>query len=91
MIISRKTKKIFAGCSNYPKCTNGYPLPQFALIVPMQKNCETCGLPMIQVYRKGKRPFRMCINHKCPTKADWGKKKKAATGKVAKKALKVKK
>jgi len=46
------------------------------MITPLNKLCETCGLPVIQVWRKGKRPFRMCINHKCKTKADWGKKKK---------------
>jgi hypothetical protein len=28
---------------------------------------------MIQVIRKGKRPFRMCLDPKCETKADWGK------------------
>lgn len=84
IIVSRKTRKMFAGCSNYPKCKNGYPLPQFAFITPLGKQCTTCGLPMVQVQRKGKRPFRMCINHKCETKADWGKKTaKYATAKLS--------
>ena len=29
---------------------------------------------MIQVKRAGARPYRMCINHRCVTKADWVKK-----------------
>lgn len=75
IIYSRKTGKRFIGCSNYPKCRNGYPIPLFGQITALGKNCEVCGLPMIQVWRKGSRPFRMCINHKCKTKEDWGKKK----------------
>jgi len=71
IIYSRKSGKRFAGCSNYPKCVNGFPLPQFGMIIPMGKICERCGLPMIQVNRKGARPFRMCINHECITKKDW--------------------
>jgi len=75
IIYSRKTKKRFAGCSNYPKCRTGFPLPQFGVIVPLHRECDKCGLPMIQVNRKGARPFRMCINHKCESKKEWGKKK----------------
>jgi DNA topoisomerase-1 len=74
IIRSRATRKVFVGCGNYPKCKTGYPLPQFAFITPLNKNCEECGLPMIQVKRKGKRPFRMCINPSCKSKENWGKK-----------------
>jgi DNA topoisomerase-1 len=75
IIISKKTRKAFVGCSNYPNCKTAFPLPQFALIVPLGKLCETCHHPMIQVVRKGRRPFRMCINHKCSSKEGWGKRK----------------
>jgi DNA topoisomerase-1 len=75
VIVSRRTRKRFAGCSSYPKCKTGFPLPQFGKIIPLHKDCEVCGLPMIQVWRKGKRPFRMCINHKCKSKEGWGKNK----------------
>ncbi len=60
-----------------PSCQTGYPLPGAALNQPTGKVCEKCGTPIIQVIRKGKRPFRMCIDPKCVTKADWGKKKTA--------------
>ncbi|MEM2896842.1 MAG: DNA topoisomerase I [Candidatus Bathyarchaeia archaeon] len=75
IIFSRKTKKVFCGCTGYPKCKTSFPLPQFATVTPLGKNCEVCGLPMIQVNRKGKRPFRMCINHLCESKKSWNKNK----------------
>jgi DNA topoisomerase-1 len=74
MIFSKKSGKRFVGCSNYPKCATGFPLPQMGLIIPLGKICDKCGLPMIQVNRKGRRPFRMCINHKCITKEGWTRK-----------------
>ena len=60
----------------YPSCQTGFPLPAVGQITSLNKGCDICGLPMIQVWRKGKRPFRMCINHKCKSKENWGKKKK---------------
>ncbi|MFH1750603.1 MAG: DNA topoisomerase I [Candidatus Micrarchaeota archaeon] len=74
----------FVGCSSYPNCKNLYPLPKNALIEPKNTYCKVCGVPEIKVIRKGKRPFEMCINTKCESKASWGKKdfkKKEWTGK----------
>jgi DNA topoisomerase-1 len=73
LIVSRKTGKRFVGCSNYPKCKTSYPIPLIGKITPLDKVCEVCKLPMIQVWRKGKRPFRMCINPKCSSKDGWNK------------------
>ena len=75
IIFSSKTKKRFVGCSNYPKCNNAYPIPNFGQINSLDKNCEICGTPMIQVWRKGSRPFRMCLSTTCETKKDWNKNK----------------
>lgn len=77
VIVSKRTGKRFAGCSNYPKCRTGFPLPQNGSIIPLGTVCKECNLPMIQVKRKNSRPYRMCINPKCKTKANWGKKKKS--------------
>ena len=68
---SWRTKKRFVGCSNYPKCDYGQPLPREGLIEPTGKVCPECGSPIIQVRRVGKRPFRTCVNIDCPTKKDW--------------------
>jgi DNA topoisomerase-1 len=73
----------------FPSCQTGFPLPAVGQITPLHKECEVCGMPTIQVWRKGKRPFRMCINHLCKSKEDWGKpkaskgKKKATADKVS--------
>lgn len=71
IIVSKRTGKRFAGCTNYPNCYNSYPLPQNGKIIPMDEYCDECGEPMIKVVRKGKRPYTMCINHKCSSKDDW--------------------
>jgi DNA topoisomerase-1 len=72
VIVSRATHKRFVGCSNYPKCTNTFPLPQAGTIISLGRACERCGAPMIQINRAGTRPYRMCIDPKCPSKADLG-------------------
>jgi len=64
----------FVGCSSYPNCRNIFPLPRNALIEPKNTLCKVCGIPEIKVIRKGKRPFEMCLNPKCESKASWGKK-----------------
>ncbi len=75
IIVSKKTKKRFVGCEGYSDgCRNSFPLPQNGKIESAGK-CKDCGLPMIKVIRKGLRPYTMCIDPKCPSKANWGKKK----------------
>jgi len=71
IIISRATKKKFVGCEGYKDgCRVSFPLPQNGKIEAEGK-CKECGLPVIKVIRKGKRPFTMCIDPKCPSKASW--------------------
>ena len=69
-----RTGKRFLGCTNYPKCTQTYPLPQNGLIIPLEKICEQCQAPMNKVVNRG-RGYEMCLDFNCPSKADWGKKK----------------
>lgn len=75
-IFNPRTRKSFVGCTGYPNCRNSFPLPLGALIEAAEKTCEQCGTPIIKVIRKGRRPFNMCLDPKCPTKAEWGKKDK---------------
>ena len=74
--VKGKCKDVWKDKIWLPSCQTGFPLPAIGKITSMKKQCEVCKWPMIQVWRKGSRPFRMCINHKCASKADWGKKKK---------------
>jgi len=83
VIVSKKSGKRFVGCGGYPKCKTGFPLPQSGYITKLGTTCKECGMTIIQVTRRGARPYRMCINHKCKTKENWGdnKKKKAKKAK----------
>ena len=75
-LVLRKSRfGLFVGCNKYPECKQTYPLPKNALIKPEGRVCEKCGTPVVRVIRKGKRPFTMCVDPNCPTKANWGKKK----------------
>ncbi len=67
-----RTGKRFVGCSGYKKgCRTGFPLPREGIIMSTEKICDTCKTPIIQVQPAGKRPFRMCLDPMCKTKADW--------------------
>jgi DNA topoisomerase-1 len=69
IITSKKTGKRFVGCNNYfsGKCNTTYPLPQTGTIKPLAKPCS-CGAPMISVYVRDRKPWRLCINPQCPSK-----------------------
>ncbi|HLC92183.1 MAG TPA: DNA topoisomerase I [archaeon] len=69
MLIS-KNKKRFLGCTNYPKCTNTYPLPQKGKIEALGTLCDKCGTPKIKVVGQRYR-FEMCVNMDCETKNEW--------------------
>lgn len=58
IIQSKKTKKRFIGCTNYPECEISFPLPQNGRIRILSKKCE-CGMHLISV-KKGKKPWRFC-------------------------------
>ena len=62
----------FVGCSNFKKgCKFSAPLPRIGMLTPTEKICEECKSPIIQISREGKRPFRTCVDIRCPTKKDW--------------------
>ncbi|MEM3245231.1 MAG: DNA topoisomerase I [Candidatus Micrarchaeaceae archaeon] len=72
-LVMRRSKngKIFIGCSNYPKCTNTYPLPQNALIKPTNKTCPYCHTMIVKVFRKGKKPYEMDLDPNCISRKNW--------------------
>jgi DNA topoisomerase-1 len=72
IVRSKRTGKIFAGCSNYEEdnCRATYPLPQPPYrIWTTRKLCRKCGWPTITVVSPGRgRPWNLCLNPNCPTK-----------------------
>ena len=89
-ILFGRTGKRFVGCTNYPKCTTSFPLPQKGRITWLEKNCPECNAPMIQVFgKRGK--YEMCLDMNCKTKESWKKpvqKQEKETEAVAKKKIK---
>ena len=67
---SQKTGKRFVGCNNYfqDKCNTTYPLPQTGSVKPLAKPCKNCGAPVVSVYIRARKPWRLCLNPKCPSK-----------------------
>ena len=72
ILYSRRTGKRFVGCTNYFKgsCQTSFPLPQKGTVRPLGKNCRGCGWPTAQVRIKGRRPWTLCLNPKCPLKEE---------------------
>lgn len=62
--------KRFAGCSEWPNCTQTYPLRPRGTITPTGEACPECGAPIIQMGN-----VKECINMDCPTR----KKKRASS------------
>ncbi len=62
IIHSKKTGKRFVGCTRYPKCKKAYPIPQRGFIHVIDKKCF-CGLGIVEVRNKGRRPWRLCCMH----------------------------
>ena len=80
---SKKTRRFFIACNNFPKCRNTYSLPPNSLIKKSEKNCEKCNFPLLISIRKGKRPWIFCFNKNCETnreRLEEYKKKKESSG-----------
>jgi len=78
-----KSKKRFAGCTNYSssKCLATSPLPQKGIIKNTEKKCEKCNWPIIlgSGHNEGKRyQWEFCINSQCPLKISNNSNKKNA-------------
>jgi len=91
-IIHLPKGKQFIGCSGYPECRKGYPLPSYSTVKVLEKKCPVCGNVMVKV-RRGKMFFEMCVDPNCKSKENWGKKKaeKKVTVKITRKRKVVRK
>jgi DNA topoisomerase-1 len=74
---SKTSRKRFVGCEGYPDCDQTYPLPQRGDILAMNETCPECGSPRIKVLG-GRRPWVLCLDPECPTKAEYRAKRSAA-------------
>ena len=82
LVVSKKSHKRFVGCSDYPKCHFGMPLPQSGYFFISPQTCPKCGIHMIEWHAKGsKRTYIFCVNPACKVE----KKEKASVKEKAKK------
>jgi DNA topoisomerase I len=56
----------FIACDKYPECKTTFKLPAGKIKVTKDP-CPECSYPTILISR-GKKPQKVCINEKCPTK-----------------------
>lgn len=71
IMYSRKNSSYFIACSSYPRCKNTFSAPKNSLPKPTTESCEECKFPLVLIIRKGRRPFKYCINKTCPAKLRW--------------------
>jgi DNA topoisomerase-1 len=81
VIRSKTTKKRFVGCEGYPDCDQTYPLPQRGDVIGTGEICPQCGSPRVKVLG-GRRPWVLCLDPHCPTKAEYREKRAARASKV---------
>ncbi len=68
IITAKASGKRFIACDRYPECKTTFGIPQSGSIKPFKNPCKECGYPVVTVIRKGKRPWRLCINSNCPSR-----------------------
>ncbi len=69
-IMYSKAGRRFAGCSEWPACTQTYPLRPRGTVTPTGEACPECGAPVLQI-----GSMKECINMDCPLR-----KKRKQTG-----------
>jgi DNA topoisomerase-1 len=85
VIRSKATRKRFVGCEGYPICDQTYPLPQRGDLIGMDEVCPQCGSPKVKILG-GRRPWILCLDPYCPTKAEYQEKKAARAARGTKTA-----
>lgn len=76
ILYSKQYKSHFIACDKYPECKTTFSVP-LGLIKPTKNFCKECNYPIVNIIRKGRRPFEFCINKNCPKKIAWRESQKA--------------
>jgi len=85
IMFGKKYRRYFIGCDKYPACKTIFSLPPTGMMKParikdekgeeVSELCQECKFPMVMALKKGRRPWKFCFNPKCPSNAEWQKKK----------------
>lgn len=77
----KRFSRFFVACDNYPECKTTFSLPPKGAFKPSrdkdgnQEFCEECKYPLVVCFRKGKAPWKLCFNPKCPSNKEIQEKK----------------
>ncbi len=71
LIVRRGKFGLFIACNKYPDCKTTFSIPANSTVKATEEFCPECKYYLILVFRKGKRPFKYCINKQCPKKLEW--------------------
>ncbi len=74
---SRKGSR-FVGCTGYPKCTETFSLPHFGMMRILKQKCAKCGLYVVSVKSRGRRPWSLCV--RCGFVNSKGEPREASSG-----------
>ena len=75
VLYSRKTRKRFLACNEYPKCKTTWGMPQKGTFSVLKTMCK-CGTPYVNFYIRRGRPWRLCLSPDCPHKEPYDPKAK---------------
>jgi DNA topoisomerase-1 len=67
IMYSRKSKRKFIACDNYPKCKTIMNMPGYGKVTATAKTCEHCKFPIVKIIA-GRNTRETCINTDCPSK-----------------------
>jgi len=67
IMYSRKSKKRFIACDNYPACKTIKNMPGYGILKAIGKTCEHCKYPIVKIIA-GRNTRETCINMHCPSK-----------------------
>ena len=81
VMYGKKFSRYFVSCDAYPKCKTIYSLPPKGMMKVARtkegelERCAECKFPRVVSFQKGRAPWKICFNPKCPTNEDAQKKK----------------
>lgn len=89
VMFGKKFSRYFVSCNAYPKCKTIFSLPAKGMMKPVRDKegnlefCAECKFPLVLSLQKGRAPWKICFNPKCPSNKEREEKKEEFKKKLA--------
>ncbi len=89
VMFGKRFHRYFVSCNAYPKCKTIYSLPPRGMMKPVRDKegnlelCAECKFPLVLSLQKGRAPWKICFNTKCPSNKEREEKKEEFKKKLA--------